>query len=173
MSEAIKLHIGGIQAKEGWKILNTLPGPHVDILGSCTDLSIFADESVDEIYASHVLEHLDFRNLGLTLREIGRVTKPGGLLKVSVPDLTVLCRLYNEYPDGSDQQLSVMNMIYGGHVDEYDVHHFGFNFSMLGSILGQVGFTRLTRVTHLGEFDDTSNYSFNGVPISLNCIAVK
>ena len=55
MTEPIKLHIGGTSAKDGWKILNILPGPSVDILGTCTDLSMFADGTVDVVYASHVL----------------------------------------------------------------------------------------------------------------------
>ena len=45
MSDKVRLHLGGVQAKDGWKILNILPGPAVDIIGSCTDLSAFGDEN--------------------------------------------------------------------------------------------------------------------------------
>ena len=51
----MKLHIGGKQAKEGWKILNIQEGADVDYLGTCTNLSALGDTTVDTIYASHVL----------------------------------------------------------------------------------------------------------------------
>ena len=41
----IKLHIGGWEKREGWKILDALPGPLVDYVGNCNDLSFLDDES--------------------------------------------------------------------------------------------------------------------------------
>ena len=91
----LRLHIGGVQKKPGWLIVNILPGPDVDHVGSCTDLSAFADGSVEEVYASHVLEHLSHRDeLPCALREIARVLRPGGLFRLSVPDFDQLVRLY-------------------------------------------------------------------------------
>ena len=52
----MKLHIGGKQPKEGWTILNVQKMDYVDIVGDITDLSQFQDESIEEIYASHVLD---------------------------------------------------------------------------------------------------------------------
>ncbi|MCX7169852.1 MAG: tetratricopeptide repeat protein, partial [Proteobacteria bacterium] len=49
-----RLHIGGKVRSEGWEVLNALPGPDVDHLGNANDLSRFADNSFDVIYASHV-----------------------------------------------------------------------------------------------------------------------
>ena len=51
----MKLHIGGEEAKSGWKILNIVDESYVDFVGSCVDLSKFEDASVDEIYASQSL----------------------------------------------------------------------------------------------------------------------
>lgn len=54
----------------------------------------FEDGSVDAVYASHVLEHLDREEgLGL-LRECRRVLKPAGIVRIVVPDLEDLCRFY-------------------------------------------------------------------------------
>lgn len=36
-----------------------------------------------------------------------------------------------------------------------------------------VGFKSVTRVKSFGLFNDTSDYSFAGVPISLNVVATK
>ena len=55
----MKLHIGGKQKKEGWKILNIQSKDGADFIGDITDLSQFEDNSIDEIYASHVVEHVD------------------------------------------------------------------------------------------------------------------
>ncbi|AXR05724.1 class I SAM-dependent methyltransferase [Salinimonas sediminis] len=45
------------------------------------------DASVDVIYTSHFLEHIDYKNLLLFIDECRRVLKPGGLFSVCVPDI--------------------------------------------------------------------------------------
>ena len=93
-ADGIKLHIGGLEKREGWAILDALPGPIVDHVGNCNDLSFLANESCCEVYASHVLEHLGYNGeLPKTLEGIHRVLKPGGRLRASVPDLETLCRM--------------------------------------------------------------------------------
>ena len=54
----MKLHIGGKIKKDGWKIMNIQKNPEVDFIGDLSDLSQFQDESIEEIYTSHVLEHV-------------------------------------------------------------------------------------------------------------------
>jgi predicted SAM-dependent methyltransferase len=71
----MKLHIGGKQIKEGWKILNIQPDVGVDFIGDISDLSQFATDSIDEIYASHVFEHVLQKAILSTLRGILRVLK--------------------------------------------------------------------------------------------------
>lgn len=53
----IKLHIGGTEAHLKWKILDIEPRPEVDYVGNASDLSQFETDSIEVIYASHVLEH--------------------------------------------------------------------------------------------------------------------
>lgn len=84
----MRLHIGGTEVKAGWKILNVQPGPGVDYIGDCSDLSQIADGSVDEIYASHVLEHLGYvEKLPRAHTEFHRVLKkgeaPGSAFRIS------------------------------------------------------------------------------------------
>lgn len=87
--EPLLLHIGGMQRRDGWKILNSRPGPEVDFVGDCKDLSRFAHDSVDQIYASHALERLaQDKELPLALAEFRRVLKPGGIAKISVAGLS-------------------------------------------------------------------------------------
>ena len=56
----------------------------------------FQDSSVDFIFSSHVLHHL-YREEALALiREALRVLKPGGTMRIAVPDLEVIVGLYLE-----------------------------------------------------------------------------
>ena len=43
MTEPLRLHIGGVEPKAGWKILNAAAGPHVDFHGDVSLLRSFAD----------------------------------------------------------------------------------------------------------------------------------
>ncbi len=54
----------------------------------------FADAAVDAVYASHVLEHLDRSEGKKLLAECRRILKPGGIVRIVVPDLEELCRFY-------------------------------------------------------------------------------
>lgn len=52
----------------------------------------FADSSVDALYTSHMLEHLDEVEARDFLRDAYRVLRPGGVLRVVVPDIQEICR---------------------------------------------------------------------------------
>ncbi|MCS7337459.1 MAG: class I SAM-dependent methyltransferase [Verrucomicrobiae bacterium] len=54
----------------------------------------FPNDSVDAVYHSHVLEHLDRAAAEPFLLEIKRVLRPGGIHRVVVPDFELLCRNY-------------------------------------------------------------------------------
>jgi len=58
----------------------------------------FPNESVDAVFHSHVLEHLDRDVASTFLHEIQRVLKPGGFIRIVVPDLEKFVRNYlNHY----------------------------------------------------------------------------
>jgi predicted SAM-dependent methyltransferase len=127
----LKLHIGGEQVKQGWKILNAQPKPGADFVGNICDLSQFADASVSAIYASHVLEHVPQALVPATLAGIHRVLKKGGAFMVSVPDMEVLCRLFT-HPGGTmDNRLHIMRMMFGGQTDAFDFHYFGWSWEFM------------------------------------------
>lgn len=74
----MKLHIGGKEKKDGWHILNIQNNESVDFVGDISDLSQFKDETITEIYASHVFEHVKQENIEPTLNGIYRVLSPNG-----------------------------------------------------------------------------------------------
>ena len=47
----------------------------------------FEDGTVEVLYSSHMLEHLDQSEALLFLKEAERVLQPGGIIRLSVPDL--------------------------------------------------------------------------------------
>src|SRR3981081_2098943 len=61
----------------------------------------FSDREFSVVYHSHVLEHLSRHEGEIFLRECHRVLKPGGVLRVVVPDLERITRLYLEYLEGA------------------------------------------------------------------------
>ncbi|MBL8835761.1 MAG: methyltransferase domain-containing protein [Alphaproteobacteria bacterium] len=169
----LRLNIGGTDPKDGWSIFNVVPGPHVDHVGDILDLGRFADASVDEIYASHVLEHVWLEQAKSVLRSFARILVPGGRLMVSVPDLPTLCRIYLDPRLSQSQSTQVMAMIYGAHLDAHDIHHVGFNEGLMSTALAEAGFRRIRRVEDHGLFQDTSVLKVMGLPISLNMQAQR
>jgi predicted SAM-dependent methyltransferase len=169
-----RLHIGGKTAKAGWEILDVRPDAHVDHLGNATDLRQFADATFQEIYASHVLEHFCYQTELLpVLTEWQRVLVPGGVLRLSVPDLDILAHLFMQrHTLDINQRFFVMRMMFGGHMHEYDHHRVGLNFEFMYSYLQQAGFVDMQRVGSHGLFNDSSETLMGNVPISLNMTAV-
>ena len=169
-----KLHIGGKEKKEGWEILDALEGSHVDHVCNAMDLSRFADETFAELYASHVVEHLDYKDLlESTLKEWFRVLKKGGKIYISVPDLDVLAKLFVSQELNGEERYHVMRMIFGGHIDAYDYHQVGLNLEFLSFFLQRAGFVQMRKQDQFGMFKDASCLAFKGTLISLNLTAEK
>ena len=66
-----------------------------------------------------------------------------------------------------------MRMIFGGQVDNYDYHYFGWNYEFMYDYLSVAGFSKINKVGSFGLFNDTSEFKPYGFPISLNVIAIK
>ena len=169
----MKLNIGGESKKEGWKILNIQKKPDIDFIGNINNLDQFDDESCEEIYASHIIEHVDQKTVLNTLKGINRILKKNGKFYISVPDMDSLCHFFISPLANKKIKFHVMRMIFGGQVDEYDYHYFGWNYEFLSDYLTQANFSEFKRVQSFGLFDDTSDFKPYGFPISLNVIATK
>ena len=169
----MKLHIGGEEKKDGWKILNIQKKKDVDFIGDISDLSQFQDNSIDEIYASHVVEHVAQKKVEKTLKGIYKVLKENGKFYVSVPDMDILCKIFL-HPKATGQiKIHVMRMMFGGQTDDYDFHYFGYTLQFLSGFLKESGFKKIERVKSFSLFNDTSDFAPYGSPISLNVIAYK
>jgi predicted SAM-dependent methyltransferase len=175
MATVRKLHIGGLEARNGWEVLDVVPHPHVDHLGNAADLSRFSDATFTVVYASHVLEHFDYlKEIPAVLAEWNRVLVPKGRLYVSVPDLAILAKLFLSRESYTlDERFEVMRMMFGGHANEHDHHQTGMDEEILTRWLKKAGFAEVQRVWTIGLFDDSSSYRFKEQLISLNMMATK
>lgn len=77
-----QIHLGEVARSQGVKPGSATALPH-------------SDASVDAIYSSHMLEHLDRESARAFLDEAHRVLRSGGVLRVAVPDLGRLVERYN------------------------------------------------------------------------------
>lgn len=178
-----KIHVGcGVKHIEGWFHVDALDYPHVDHIGRVEDLSFIPDNSASLIYGCHVLEHFGRKTYQDPLAEWFRVLKPGGILRLAVPDFAAAAELYmsGKLPRGIED---VRGLVSGGQRDEYDFHGMIFDEPNLSEALIEVGFseTRLWdwRETEHRHIDDYSQAYLphmdkeNGRLVSLNLEAVK
>jgi len=102
----------------------------------------------DEIFASHVIEHIPQHRAPKVLEKWLATLKDGGMLVMETPDLAGLCKDYLEQ-DGADQHMTAM-CIYGAHVDRItpetqekgalSPHLWGYTPKSLADLCTAVGF---------------------------------
>ena len=59
----------------------------------------FPEDSFDVVYTAQFIEHLTLQEAISVLREVYRVLKPGGILRIVTPDMEELARTYLHYLD--------------------------------------------------------------------------
>lgn len=173
LPELLKLHIGGIERREGWKILDVEQREEVDFVGDIRNLEAIANQSCSEVYCSHVLQHVGQTEMLDTLNGLYRILAPGGRLCVSVPDLDVLATLFADAETSKARRFGIMRMMFGAQMDEFDFHKIGLNFDFMEDYLRDVGFATVEHVESFGLFDDCSELRVEGHLISLNLIVTK
>jgi SAM-dependent methyltransferase len=65
----------------------------------------YPDATFDVVYHSHLLEHLNKRFAPVFLQQCRRVLKPGGVIRVAVPDLEKIARTYLESLEKASREL--------------------------------------------------------------------
>jgi SAM-dependent methyltransferase len=63
---------------------------------------LFDSNSISLVYSSHFLEHIPFNQVPSFLKECYRVLKPGGVIRLVLPDFEEMCREYLTQLDGGD-----------------------------------------------------------------------
>jgi predicted SAM-dependent methyltransferase len=119
------------------------------------------DGSADEVLASHILEHFGHREVSTVLHHWADKLKPGGALKLAVPDAQAVCR---EYLAG--KPINVQGYLMGGQTDADDFHRCAFDEETLWELMADAGLERLSRWK--SEAQDCA-----ALPISLNWMGFK
>ena len=80
----MKINLGGGNERiPGFTNVDILPLPNVDIVCDLNGKLPLADNSIEEIYASHILEHLP--NTVKIVEELYRICQPGATIKIKSP----------------------------------------------------------------------------------------
>jgi hypothetical protein len=152
----MKLNLGcGNAPLEGYENLDRSNGKEA------FPLTGIADGSVDEVRASHILEHFPHEQTRDVLKEWVRVLKPGGVLKIAVPDFYKLAELYLK-----GENIPIQNILMGGHKDANDHHGAIFDAESLEVVMREAGLKDVR--FWASDAKDCSSY-----PFSLNLMGTK
>lgn len=157
---SLKLNLGaGGQQLAGWVSVDIDPTTHPDVVCDIEDLSDLPDCTVDEIFASHILEHVPYDSPALS--EWYRVLKFGGKCTVIVPDIVQVFFLWRKGGKWGPYQLPIdeeyfQASVYGAHllkgVPELNFGEVGhthkqlFIFDMLVQKMLQAGFDEVHEI---------------------------
>lgn len=182
----LKLHLGcGKRHIPGFVHVDTDDFPHIDHRHSIALLPMFDDGTVGQIYCCHAFEYFDRVEARAVLAEWHRVLAPGGVLRLAVPDLDALIRVYAKYGELG----RILGPLYGrievagadGRCLLY--HKTVYDLPSLRTLLEAGGFMGVRRydwreTEHRGHDDFSQAYvphmdKENGILISLNVEAQK
>lgn len=172
----MKLHLGcgSRNFGEDWIHVDAQPYPHVTF--SDVFPLPFIPNVADTIYASHLLQYFNKLEAANVLANWRKVLKPGGTLRLAVPDFEAMAQLYIE---GSPLQI-FLGPLYGQmQMRGQDIYHkMAYDFPRLKMILEGLGYKDVRRYdwrkTEHAEHDDHSQAYIphmdkeNGTLISLN-----
>ena len=176
----MKLHLGcGKRYLEGYIHVDIAEFEHIDYQLPIDDLSTFKDNTIEEIYASHVLEYFDRNDVINVLTEWKRVLKHSGILRLAVPNFPKLVEVYQSSKDLS----SILGPLYGkwdiGN-QEFIYHKTVYDENSLKNVLEEVGFKNIKIwdwqefFKEQKDFDDHSQAYYphmqkeSGIHVSLN-----
>ncbi len=152
----MKLDIGcGKKKRKGYVSCDARKLHGVDYVCPADKLP-FPNESIDEIYSRHVIEHLTLKQFIKTLAEWSRVLKKGGMIYIICPNL--LWHLeqilkgspasFYQNEKGKNARYWGFGSLFGWQAHAHDVHKFGYYFELLRDILEEAGFDSIENLTN-------------------------
>lgn len=142
----VKLHFGcGPRILPGWVNIDGWRFPGVDFVTDLRQPLPFADATCRLIFTEHVFEHIDVEYRLTVLRELRRVLKPDGTLRIVVPDCAQFANAYLARDDAWFQAAlgwpggaEGLNRVFNLHT-----HRFVDDWESLSAALRTAGFSHL------------------------------
>jgi predicted SAM-dependent methyltransferase len=102
----------------------------------------FIDSCVDHIFCSHLLEHLTQQQGINLIKEMFRVLKEKGMVRIVVPDLAHAIDLYC-----SGEKEAALKRFFNDEENQNDFtqHKYMYDYEILSKLLANAGFTDITR----------------------------
>ncbi len=136
----VKLNLGcGIYYKPGYVNIDKFEPLIADKILDINQLP-YEENSIDEIEASHILEHFDCLQIPYVLSEWFRILKSGGQIFLETPHLTNVARKVRHAP--LFKQLNSLRFLFGIDLGG-NVHKMGFTPTILKKILSSIGFCNI------------------------------
>ena len=145
-----KVQLGaGRNCSDDWINIDYYDADHVDLNHDLKKPLPFPDNSIEEFYSHHVLEHFNLPDLTNLLKEIHRCLKPGGIFNSRLPDIEAAMRqMLNLLPvndSNKERWKHMMLCIYGGNAfgwtpPDAHKHYFGWTRDTMYSQLVSCGF---------------------------------
>ena len=141
----------------------------------------WSDNSVDKIYNSHVLEHMENDKGKAFLKECYRVMKKDAIFRLVVPDLEFHCRRYLKKVEigesaGREAHDELLFNVYGGYLNKrrYGAEHlYMYDWNTLRLLLTDIGFSQVIRQTYRKGVDNELFLLDNRPEDSLHIDAIK
>jgi predicted SAM-dependent methyltransferase len=156
--DCIMLNIGcGDQLHPGFINIDYYWLPGLDLCWDIANPLPFQDASIAGVFTEHCLEHLTLKAAENFVSDVFRILRPGGILRVVVPDAELFLRAYvnsaegsfSSFPNPYDQCLmmegstpmAVVNSIFRDHG-----HQYAYDYEALHMLLNNFPFTNIYRV---------------------------
>lgn len=173
----VRLHWGcGQRRLDGWV---NIDGWRTDATDYVHDLRVklpFFDQSVELIFSEHVLEHVEFDVAEKVLTDFFRIMKPGGRVRLIVPDLEKCCRAYLNIDKTWFTKIDAERLTAGDGLNQIFYSHFHryiYDYETLALVLRRAGFSSITQSTHRGSVDGRLNLDNDSESRSLVSLYVE
>ncbi|HCK11762.1 MAG TPA: hypothetical protein DHW45_17945, partial [Candidatus Latescibacteria bacterium] len=134
----VRMNLGcGSDSKIGYINIDAYVN-NADLKIDICDLPV-PNDSVDEIFSSHMLEHMSKFEVPKALREWYRVLKPSGKLQLNLPDLEWAAQQWLDLPEDARWGWP-LDTIFGLQTHPGEFHKTGFTADRIEKILKQIGF---------------------------------
>jgi len=152
-----------------WTHIDIDPFYLYDTDGKCYDVDIVSDAKniplpdnyADIVFSSECLEHFGWGEYQVALKEWCRILKPGGMIRVEVPDFLNACKklLAMNCLEGDR---AMQQIFFAGQTNQYDFHYVGLTARMLVDDFQNLGL-EIIDVIEADEFSSSKNDEMKSV----------